>query len=415
MNILELRETRESFIARSIKSKNKCLICIKPNFPGAEKRNIYTNYVSAMIFNEIKNVHDVHEFSHEYDVEGLIFYILLDGDSIKIKERMIEIEASHPLGRLVDIDVYGQDAKQVSRDDFSIGRRKCFICDNEAVICVRSRAHTVDEIVEHFKNVVKEFLLGSNDISGISEFCMINELMRSISLGTVTPNTKGSHNDMDMYTFFDSAHAISQKLSTLNSGDLESFHTLRAFGLELEKTMFEATSGVNTHKGVIFAFLLIFGGLSNAGSFEKLSEEISKLAVHSLSDFEALIDSNGLRVYNTHSIKGARGEAVSGYKNAFDIYVDILKDSEDLDKLFLEIAQRTEDTNIIHRAGIDIYYEFKAKVEESLKNPDFIPELEVFCLDKNISAGGSADMISITMLLYLISENFENIKGLIIT
>ncbi len=412
MNILELREARESFIAQSIKSKNKCLVCIKPNFPGAEKRNIYTNYASTMIFNEIKNNQYIHEYSHEYDVEGLIFYILLDGDSIEIKKRMIEIEASHPLGRLVDIDVYGPDAKQVSREYFSIERRKCFICDSEAVICVRSRAHTVDEIVKHFKNVVKDFLLGSNDISCIAEFCMINELMRNISLGTVTPNTKGSHNDMDMYTFLNSAHAISKKLSTLNSGHMQSFDTLRAFGLELEKTMFEATSGVNTHKGVIFSFLLIFGGLSNSDSYGELSEEITKLAVHALSDFKASIDSNGLRVYNTHSIKGARGEAVGGYKNAFDSYIDIFKNSEDLDKLFLEIAHRTEDTNIIHRAGIDVYHEFKVKVEECLENPDFVPELEVFCLNNNISAGGSADMISITMLLYLISENFESIKNL---
>lgn len=412
MNIPELRERREEFIKRSIRENKNAMVCIKPNFPGAEKRNIYSNYASYKIYKELIKTVNIIEISHEFEAEGLIFYLRVDELAKDLKPKTIEIEIKHDLGRLIDIDVYDINANQISREEYGLPRRKCFICDKDAVICSRAMTHTKDEIVEFYKKTVKDFVLKSDsEILRIAEFCLLNELMRDISLGTVTPNTNGCHNDMDMYTFFDSMDAISKGLNSLNKAHAASFQTLRSFGLDLEKKMYGATMGINTHKGIIFAFLLILGGLMHSDCFGELSSKISKLAAGSLDDFKN-VDSNGLKIYNLHGIKGARGEAVSGYKNAFANYIEYFRNSEDLDMTFLKIASDTEDTNIIHRAGMDVYLEYKHKLKNTLNNPDGLNELEGFCLNFDISAGGSADMISITLLLFIIEDHFESVKRL---
>lgn len=412
MNIPELRERREKFIKSCIGKYRKTMVCVKPNFPGAEKRNIYSNYASYKIYEELSKILDIIEKDHEFEAEGLVFYLRVNGSASDIKSKSIEIETFHDLGRLIDIDVYDIDANQISREGFGLPRRKCFICDNDAVICSRAMSHTKEDIVEFYRKTVLDYILKSDsEILRIAEFSLLNELMRSVSLGTVIPRTNGCHSDMDMYTFFESIKAVSKGLNKISKADTESFKTLRAFGLELEKKMFRATSGINTHKGIIFAFLLIFGGLIRSGSFDELSEEIAKLAIDSLDDFKNT-DTNGLRVYNLHGIKGARGEAVSGYKNAFLKYIAQFRATEDLDETFLAIAYETEDTNIIHRAGLDVYLKYKDKLKATLNNRKALNELEDFCVNFGISAGGSADMISITLLLFLIEDNYETILGL---
>lgn len=412
MNIPELRERREEFIKSRIYEYAKPMICIKPNFPGAEKRNIYSNYASYKIYKEFSKTVDIIQVSHEFEAEGLVFYLMIDEPSKDLKSKSIEIETVHDLGRLIDIDVYDTDANQLSREEFGLPRRKCFICDNDAVICSRAMAHTKEEIVDFYRKSVVDYILNfDSEILRVAEFCLLNELMRDVSLGTVTPKTNGSHSDMDMYTFFDSIEAVSKGLSKLSKVDTESFKSLRAFGLELEKTMFRATYGINTHKGIIFAFLLIFGGLIHSSSFNDLSVEIAKLAKGSLEDFRYM-DTNGLKIYDLHGIKGARGEAVSGYKNAFTNYIKLFRVKEDLNETFLIIAHQTEDTNIIHRAGMDVYLEYKNKLKAVINNRESLNELEEYCVNFGISAGGSADMISITLLLYLIEDNYETIQGL---
>lgn len=63
-----------------------------------------------------------------------------------IKRAMVSIEDEHRLGRLFDIDVLAEDGIAVSRDNLDLPRRKCLVCDNEAKLCARSRAHDLSEL-----------------------------------------------------------------------------------------------------------------------------------------------------------------------------------------------------------------------------------------------------------------------------
>ncbi len=66
---------------------------------------------------------------------------------------------------------------------------------------------------------------------------------------------------MDVLTFIDKVHEVGtvfqlcvEQGTTFQGDDLRAlFLAIRPAGVEAEKAMFEATKGVNTHKGAIFS------------------------------------------------------------------------------------------------------------------------------------------------------------------
>ncbi len=68
--------------------------------------------------------------------------------ALQIKHALVSVEESHALGRLFDIDVINPDGTAVSRDTMQLPRRKCIICDQDAKLCARSRAHSKQAIID---------------------------------------------------------------------------------------------------------------------------------------------------------------------------------------------------------------------------------------------------------------------------
>lgn len=58
------------------------------------------------------------------------------------KQWAINLETATPAGRLLDIDVLTINGA-LSRKDLGIAPRRCFLCQQEAKVCARSRKHTV--------------------------------------------------------------------------------------------------------------------------------------------------------------------------------------------------------------------------------------------------------------------------------
>ena len=155
MNILDLREYRDA-VEYSL-SKDYNLVTIRPNFPGSDKRNIYSNFVSIIGLAEILKYVDVKEFYSSYSEEGLIFYIQCSEDVVKLKEAAIIFERWFQIGRLLDIDIRN-DKGQISRTDLDFAKRKCFLCNERAHFCIRTKNHTFSEIEEFFRKEVIKYL-----------------------------------------------------------------------------------------------------------------------------------------------------------------------------------------------------------------------------------------------------------------
>lgn len=156
-NILEFREQRDSYEKELLETYPHTLITIRPNYPGNEKRNEYANLVSEILAKEASGRLHVFKSIRSSTLEGLIYHLIVEENGLLAKEICINLEEEHPLGRLADIDVRNQDTS-FSRDHFNLGPRKCYLCEDDAIVCVRSRKHDLEDIASHFIAVVKEYV-----------------------------------------------------------------------------------------------------------------------------------------------------------------------------------------------------------------------------------------------------------------
>ena len=91
---------------------------------------------------------------------GMEFYRVLRADALDVKRACSEFEEGHPLGRLLDIDVVemaGETPTPISRTALGMAPRRCFICNEEAKVCARSRQHTIQEMQEHIARMIAAY------------------------------------------------------------------------------------------------------------------------------------------------------------------------------------------------------------------------------------------------------------------
>jgi holo-ACP synthase len=80
--------------------------------------------------------------------EGLL---AIDAPAYQVKRMAMELEQTHPLGRLWDIDVLEPHGKILSRADFDQPPRNCLICQRPAAVCAREQTHSLADLVAHME------------------------------------------------------------------------------------------------------------------------------------------------------------------------------------------------------------------------------------------------------------------------
>ncbi|WP_426348144.1 citrate lyase holo-[acyl-carrier protein] synthase [Alloiococcus sp. CFN-8] len=128
------------------------LVSLKLNIPGDIKSNsLYIKIINAGINAFLDKIEEKSMekiwYKCYYKDEGPIFLGVLNIDSFSLKRLTLDIEEKHPLGRLFDFDVWENSSHQLSRRELGYGFRKCFLCEENAFICSRTRRHSVEELL----------------------------------------------------------------------------------------------------------------------------------------------------------------------------------------------------------------------------------------------------------------------------
>ena len=428
LSLLEKREKTDSF-EKEILSRFpfKTLVVIRANIPGGKKGSIESNWIVYRIFLECKKKMAPIKIFHSYtDEEGLIFFLIVDAPPLEVKALSIKIEDDESLGRLADIDVLTAE-KLFSRNDFSQKnkRRKCFLCEKDAVICARSRAHSQKEIMDFILKKVHEDWSYDGDIfkllGNLTESSLLAELCRPLGFGCVTANSQGSHKDMDFLLMLKCIPLIGSAIKNLNGKDCESFEALREYGKKQEKKLFDLTGGVNTYKGALFLLLILnactFRIIKEKKAFTDLSKEIAAFSLPLKKDFELKACSlASLQAFNNLGSGGVRGLALSGFAEHFQNWLPLYKktfsEGEDFVKIIVKMIETTCDTTIINRKGEKALLEVQKKaysllcINDKPAQETSITEFSAWCEKNNISTGGTADKIIILYNLELIRESF---------
>ena len=169
----------------------KSLLCLTVQLPGAEKRTPASLKIARAGVEAIRQAF-LPEFEELRDLEtGYEAYFLLSLPPEQVKRRACQLEDTHPLGRLMDIDVLQAIAcpeslpvvgnyfsqgfaknqfpttstrptfpiTAVGRADLGLAPRKCLLCGNEVRYCMRAKTHTTAELLNRIEQMLKEYEL----------------------------------------------------------------------------------------------------------------------------------------------------------------------------------------------------------------------------------------------------------------
>lgn len=245
--------------------------------------------------------------------------------------------------------------------------------------------------------------------------------------GLVDPVDHSTHLDMDVFTFIDSAVSLqpyfkefAQAGIDFDGEDLtELFKSIRPIGIKAEKAMFEATGGTNTHKGAIFSLgiLLAASGYDQTNIQKVVERMLRGLTEHDFKDLGQKTHlTNGERMYLQYGITGIRGEAEKGYPIVFEKSLPYLRAhfGNDFGMVLLDtlmvIVSESYDSNVVKRGNLESLENIQKYAENILaeggcshpEGRETLDDMNSYCNENNLSLGGSADLLIITIFLFLI-------------
>ena len=437
---LEFREERVELQNSLIKKYSLPLIAVRTNYPGENKLEALAVRIADIAAEEMKECFSEKIVYRETleNLEGKIYLFVIDEKAENIKKTTVYFEENHILGRCVDIDVYDTEGNGLSRSQFGYEKRKCLICDEMAFVCGRAMKHSHQEI----KNVLMEKYIQYDNyiiqrekivkkLGDIAVEAMIFEAATSPSFGLVSPLTQGSHDDMDFFTFLKSSFAIKEgfeKMARVSYSYLtleKAFLRTRKIGIETEKTMFEATENINTHKGMIFllgiAVVTASRALYEGTSFNDIQPMIKNMCKDILKDFENIL-THGEKLYKNYGFTGVRGEVREGldiiFNGSLNVFEKSIEKSNDMNLASLQtlifLMGKVMDSTIVHRHDIHMLRRVKREAEEFFAAGGVYSELgretaeniEKTYIKERISPGGSADLLAVTIFLYKLKNLF---------
>ena len=220
-------------------------------------------------------------------------------------------------------------------------------------------------------------------LADLAERALRMELDTPMKPGLVGPDSVGAHKDMDYDVMRKGIAAIRPffpRIAMAGTPD-----ELRQLGIDAEAAMLAATSGVNTHRGAIFAL-----GLA--------------LYRHPIAETAARLD-NGSSKRREAGVRGAMQMAKDGYKELFEdwlpYYAGVKSDAYGLQKTLLRIMATLDDTCVIHRVGFERAMAVKDEAKALAGHFD-LDVLRQMCgryAAEGISPGGAADMLALTILI----------------
>lgn len=259
-----------------------------------------------------------------------------------------------------------------------------------------------------------------------------SELNTTPKPGLVDTHDSGAHRDMDhalMMRSIRALHPYFVRLATLgyDSPKLPAHDDIVRIGIEAEKAMFESTGGVNTYKGALFSMGLaltaatyIIGrgkvAMTTHGKEYVPGDLLSAIITQFANGFPDTSGTHGSRAKQLAQagcrLKSALDNAREGYTQLFGEWLPFYEtrikgdDSYVKHKTLLRIMCDLDDTNIVYRTDYATMQQVKTQARHLLE--DFseagIEDMNRDFVGRNISPGGSADMLALVVFLFGITR-----------
>ncbi len=153
------RDRRVQLQEQLLQSHDCPLISFCMNIPGPVKTDALirrafdagtTEIMKALAAHpdwQIAARHEIHEKT------GDELMLSVTADARTLKDVMSQIEETHPLGRLFDIDIIGTDGRKLSRPRY----RSCLLCGRQAQECASSRRHSAAALFARIQEMLAAY------------------------------------------------------------------------------------------------------------------------------------------------------------------------------------------------------------------------------------------------------------------
>lgn len=483
--ILQGREARAERQAELLQQfPAHTLACFTMNIAGPCKRAHHVDKAFEEGIAQLKcrlklNHINIEYFEKACPKSGNEAYFIMRESAHKVKKIACDLEQYHELGRLFDIDVFGENGQKISRSACNLQPRQCLVCSNPAAQCARLREHGINAIILETNRMLRNYFCKAfaETIAEIATKSLLNEVCVTPKPGLVDCANSGAHSDMDIFSFMNSAAALTgyfRKITLFGANfrgeACDILPQIKPLGIEAENKMYCATSGVNCHMGAIYSLGILCAASGyvyakaeqvralpnpkpcdapNAQLATELGEE-KKICLEAERQAEVAIECKaedkaeiGVQIGTEICVEeitrvaaqiaqnegdfGARAEAKSGFESVKKWALPMLQKC--LEKEYswndscvfaqVSLIANIKDRNVIARGGEKKGEIMRIKAQKTLENMQKTGKNEaIFCMKKlddeyiakNLSPGGAADLLAITIFLHYIAKEHEGGK-----
>ena len=447
-DMMQAREAR-FFMQQTMLARypGAALVCLTMNVAGPVKTTPAIERAFAWSMAQIRAVLASVKVLFEADIHEktgpeAVFVCL--GDAKEIKRRLCLLEDGSAMGRLLDIDVIKPDGEKIARTEIGLPQRKCLLCGQDAPVCARSRTHTVGELFARTHEIIEAHFADAfaQKAAQQAQRALLYEVAITPKPGLVDRMNAGAHDDMDVFTFIDSACALRdyfEECARVGLAHREKepqacFDALRTPGLLAEMQMKHATGGVNTHKGAIFSLGIycaslgmgydgegsdVHAALTRCGEMTRarMQEELEAISASEAKTF-------GEEIYRRRGVGGVRAEAAGGFASVrahgLPRLKSALKAGLNLNDAGLctlvALMACTQDTNALRRGGEEAAVALRkhaqaldARIQAEIADGTIckgLAQIRRALADwdekmsaARISPGGCADLLALTLLV----------------
>ena len=155
--VLKNKEARAALQRELLAQYKAPIISFTINMPGKVKLSPASRFLHKTGLERLKKALEaagfsIHAIRTVENNTGLEAFFSVAAEAWLLKKIACQIEDE--VGRLFDMDVLAMDGVPISRTTLKLPQRKCFICEQVAVFCARSRRHTSEELLAKIKQVI---------------------------------------------------------------------------------------------------------------------------------------------------------------------------------------------------------------------------------------------------------------------
>jgi triphosphoribosyl-dephospho-CoA synthase len=261
-----------------------------------------------------------------------------------------------------------------------------------------------------------------NRIAALARQALAAEAELTPKPGLVDRRGPGAHCDLSLELMLRSAAAIEPYFAAMGMAserrrlDRSLRTELAIIGRYAERAMYRVTQGSNTHKGAIWILGLLVAAAARKPGQNAREIAAAAGAIARLPDrMQPELLTHGDIARARYGAAGARGEAINDFPHVIEFGLPALQakraagSSEQVSRLhaLLSIMSRLDDTCVLYRGGVEALDAVKSGARAALmaggpgstQERKEIRKLDRDLITRNVSPGGSADLLAATIFL----------------